>query len=81
MPQIFESMLLGSIMSEKGGKKLLNMGIARVVQKDLVYLAELLDAGKIAPVIDRQFPLAQLPQAIRYVEEKHAQGKVVITMA
>jgi NADPH:quinone reductase-like Zn-dependent oxidoreductase len=80
MPQIFESILLGSLLSEKSGKKMLNMGIAKVNQKDLVYLAELLEAGKIAPVIDRSYRLSEVPEAIRYVEKKHAQGKIVITV-
>jgi NADPH:quinone reductase-like Zn-dependent oxidoreductase len=80
MPQFFEVMLLGSLMSEKGGRKLTSMGIAKVNQKDLACLGQLLEAGKIAPVIDARFPLCQTAEAIRYVEEKHAQGKVVITM-
>lgn len=81
LPQIFQAMLLGSLMSRKGGKKMLSMGIAKVIHKDLVYLGELLETGKIAPVIDMRYPLSEVPEAIRYVEEKHAQGKVVITVA
>ena len=80
LPQIFQAMLLGSLMSEKGGKKISSMGIAKVNQEDLVYLGELLDSGKIAPVIDRSYPLREIAEAFRYVEEKHAQGKVVITV-
>ena len=80
MPQFFQAMLLGSWMSKKGGKKMGSMGIAKVNQADLVALAELLEAGKIAPVIDRSYPLSEIVEAIRYVEEKHAQGKVVITV-
>jgi NADPH:quinone reductase-like Zn-dependent oxidoreductase len=81
MPQIFQAMLLGSWMSRGGGKKILSMGIAKINQKDLVTLGGLLEAGKIVPVIDLRFPLSEVPEAIRYVEEKHAQGKVVITVA
>jgi len=80
LPQIFQAMLLGSSMSRKGGKKIGSMGIARVNQKDLVYLGELLQTGKIVPLIDRCYPLSEVPEAVRYVEEKHAQGKVVITL-
>ena len=80
LPQIFQAMLLGSLMSEKGGKKISSMGIAKVNQEDLVYLGELLDSGKIAPVIDRSYPLREIAEAFRYVEERHAQGKVVITV-
>ena len=47
---------------------------------DLVVLKELLEAGKIVPVIDRRYPLSEVPEAIRYLEEGHARGKVVITL-
>jgi NADPH:quinone reductase-like Zn-dependent oxidoreductase len=80
LSQFFQAMLLGSWMSRNGGKKMGSMGIARVTQKDLVYLGELLAAGKIVPRIDRRYPLNEVPEAVRYVEEKHAQGKVVITV-
>ncbi|RPI83792.1 MAG: NAD(P)-dependent alcohol dehydrogenase [Chloroflexi bacterium] len=80
LPQFFQAMLLGSLMSEKGGKKMSSMGIAKVNQEDLTHLGELLKDGKIAPVIDRNYPLDEIVQAMRYVEDKHAQGKVVITV-
>ncbi len=80
MPQFFEAILLGSLMSRNGGKKLGIMGIAKVNREDLVTLAELLEAGKIVPVIDQSYPLSEIAEAIRYVEEIHAQGKVVITV-
>jgi len=48
---------------------------------DMIVLKELIEAGKVTPVIDRRFPLAEAPKAIRYLEEGHAQGKVVITVA
>lgn len=80
MPQFFQAMLLGSLMSRNGGKKLGMMGIAKVNQDDLVTLGELLKAGKIVPVIDGSYPLSDIAEAFRYVEEKHAQGKVIITM-
>jgi len=80
MPQIFEGMLLGSLMSKNGGKQMRFMGVAKINHKDLVTLGELLEAGRIAPVIDTRYPLSKTPEAIRYVEEKHAQGKVVITV-
>jgi NADPH:quinone reductase-like Zn-dependent oxidoreductase len=81
LSQIFQVMLLGSLMSRKEGKKIGFMGIAKVNQEDLVFLGELLKAGKIAPFIDRSYPLSEIAEAFRYVEEKHAQGKVVITVA
>ena len=47
---------------------------------DLQYLTEFIDAGKITPVIDRTYPLSQTPEAIRYLEDGHARGKIVITV-
>jgi NADPH:quinone reductase-like Zn-dependent oxidoreductase len=54
--------------------------VAAVNQHDLVTLGELIESGKITPVIDRTYPLAELPGAIGYLEQGHALGKVVITM-
>jgi len=78
MPQIFQAMLLGPRVSEKGGKTLRSMGVAKVTQEDLAYLGALLETSKITPVIDACYPLSETAAAVRYVEEKHAQGKVVI---
>lgn len=77
--QIFEAMLLGSWMSRGGGQ---TMGgfTARPSQKDLLLLKELLEAGKVVPVIDRRYPLSEAAEALRYLGEGHAKGKVVITM-
>jgi NADPH:quinone reductase-like Zn-dependent oxidoreductase len=80
MTQFLQAILLGSLMSRKAGKKMGSMGIAKVNQKDLIYLRELLEAGKIVPVIDRRYPLSEIAEAFRYVEDTHAQGKVVITL-
>lgn len=49
--------------------------------EDMIVLAELIEAGKLTPVIDRAFPLSEAPEAIRYLEEGHARGKVVISVA
>ena len=81
MTQFFQAMLLGPLRSKKGGKKMGSMGVAKINQKDLVYLKELLETGKVAPVIDRRYPLSDIAEAFWYIEDKHAQGKVVITMA
>jgi NADPH:quinone reductase-like Zn-dependent oxidoreductase len=49
-------------------------------QADLQFVAELLEAGKIRPVIDKTFPLSEVPEAIRYLTAGHARGKIVITV-
>jgi NADPH:quinone reductase-like Zn-dependent oxidoreductase len=48
--------------------------------EDLIVLKELIETGKVTPVIDRTYPLAEVPEAIRYLEQGHARGKVVITV-
>ena len=78
--QFVQAMALGSLLSRANGKRMFSMGIADVKQEDLVFLAELLELGKITPVIDRSYPLSEIVEAFRYVEDTHAQGKVVITL-
>ncbi len=80
MAQIFQGMLLGSLVSKLGSRKMLFMGVAKINQKDLALMAELLEAGKVVPVVEKCYPLAETAQAIRYLVDKHARGKVVITM-
>ena len=47
---------------------------------DLEFMKELLEAGKVIPVIDKRYPLSELPDALRYLENGHARGKIVITV-
>jgi NADPH:quinone reductase-like Zn-dependent oxidoreductase len=53
---------------------------AKPSQEDLRLLKELIEAGTVSPVIDRTYPLSEVPEAIRYLEQGHARGKVVITV-
>jgi NADPH:quinone reductase-like Zn-dependent oxidoreductase len=78
--QMFQALLLGSWMSKKGGKQL-GVLSAKSSQKDLVFLKELLETGKVVPVIDKRYPLSEAAEALRYLGEGHAQGKVVICMS
>jgi NADPH:quinone reductase-like Zn-dependent oxidoreductase len=54
--------------------------MATITKADLLLLKDLVDTGKVTPVIDRAYPLAETPEAIRYVEAGHARGKVVVTV-
>jgi len=56
------------------------MRVAKLNQADLLALTELIEAGKVAPVIDRTFAFGETPAAVRYCEEGHTRGKVVITV-
>ena len=75
--QMFQALLLGPLFSLAGGRKMGNL-LAHVSQEDLIYLRDLIEAGKITPIIDRCYPLEQVPDAMRYLEEGHAGGKIVI---
>jgi NADPH:quinone reductase-like Zn-dependent oxidoreductase len=79
LKQIFQSMLLGPLMSRSGGKQLGNL-LHRQDTEDLIFVSQLLESGEVVPVIDRRYPLDELPEAFRYFGEGHARGKVVITV-
>jgi len=67
------------LLSPIGSKKV-RIFIAKISKKDLAFLKDLLEAGKVVPIIDRRYPLSEVAAALRYLEEGHAQGKVVITV-
>ena len=73
------ALFLGPLISMFGSKKVSSL-VAKPNNKDLVFIKELLEAGKVVPVIDRHYTLSEVPEAIRYLEEGHARGKVVITL-
>jgi len=79
MAGLFQAVFLGPLISMTGSKKMGNVMPAGD-QKDLVFLKELLEAGKVVPVIDKRYPLSEAAEAIRYYGEGHSQGKVVITV-
>ena len=69
--QILQALLLGPLLSLIGNKKMCFFG-AKIDKKDLVLLKDFLAAGKIMPVIDRRYPLSDVAEALRYLEEGHA---------
>lgn len=75
--QLFQAMTLGPWISMTERKKVGSF-LQRPNQKDLIYMKELVEAGKVKPVLDRCYPLSEVPEAFKYFEEGHAQGKVVI---
>lgn len=79
LPRVLQAVLLAPLVSRMGSKKTCFF-IAKMNQKDLVCLKDLLEAGKIVAVIDRRYPLSDTAGALRYLEERHAQGKVVLSV-
>ncbi len=77
--QMAQAIFLGPFLSMTSGKKMSNL-MAKANQKDLIFLKELLETDKVKPVIDRRYTLTQVPEAMRYLEEGHTKGKIVITM-
>jgi len=75
----YDRQLRALLLSRFVGQKLTTF-ISKENHEDMLVLKELIESGKITPVIDRTYPLTEAPQAIRYVEEGHARGKVVITV-
>jgi NADPH:quinone reductase-like Zn-dependent oxidoreductase len=81
MLRLFEHVLLGAWASKTGSRKVGLMGTAQANQKDLLVIKELLETGKVVPVIDKCYPLRETAEAIRYLETARARGKVVITVS
>ncbi|OCA85294.1 NAD(P)-dependent alcohol dehydrogenase [Pseudobacillus wudalianchiensis] len=77
--QFFQALVLGPFISMTGSKKISNL-LQRANQKDLNYVKELLETGKVKPIIDKRFELSEVTEAFKYFQEGHAQGKVVITI-
>src|SRR2546430_16326344 len=77
--QLFQAMLLGPLVSMTGRQKM-GDSAHKPNKKDLNFMKELLEADKVTPVIDRRYPLGETAEALRYLEEGHARGKVVITV-
>jgi NADPH:quinone reductase-like Zn-dependent oxidoreductase len=73
--RIIKALVLSPFVSQK-----MTSFTVKPNKEDLQFLKELIEAGTLTPVIDRTYLLSEVPEAIRYLEEGHAQGKVVITV-
>jgi NADPH:quinone reductase-like Zn-dependent oxidoreductase len=79
-PALMLRLMFQSVKSKTGGQTMRSSDVEKVNQSDLEFIKELIEAGKVVPVIDRRYPLSKVDKAIRYLEEGHVQGKVVITV-
>ena len=73
--RVLNALVLSPVVSQK-----FVMFIARLRKEDLAILGELIAKGKVTPVIDRRYGLSEVPEAVRYLEQGHARGKVIITV-
>ena len=72
--------MLGAQVLSRFGSRKLGFMLTDMKREDLLFLTELIEAGKVTPVIDRRYPLSEVPDAVRYLETMRARGKVVITV-
>ncbi len=77
--RILQALFLGPPLSLIGRKKMCFF-LANINQKDLVFLKDLVETGRVTPVIDRRYPMSDAAEALRYLAEGHAQGKVVLSV-
>ena len=77
---VFQAMLLGSLVSIASRRKMGMLMGKPFKKQDVVFLKELLETGQVSPVIDRSYSLSEVPEALRYQQEGHTRGKIVITI-
>jgi NADPH:quinone reductase-like Zn-dependent oxidoreductase len=76
---MLQILLLGPLIRRTTGKKIRVLAVQPNL-KDMLYITELYEAGKVVPIIDRRYPLSEVPEALRYLGEGQAKGKVVISL-
>jgi NADPH:quinone reductase-like Zn-dependent oxidoreductase len=79
LPTFFQILLLGPWIRRSTGRKI-HVLVVQTDPKDLVYMTKLIESGKVVTVIDKRYPLSETAEALRYLGEGHAKGKVVITV-
>jgi NADPH:quinone reductase-like Zn-dependent oxidoreductase len=80
LSRLFEHIIVGAWISKTTSKKVGLMGTAQTRKDDLLVIRDLLESGKVVPVIDRCYPLSETAEAIRYLETSRARGKVIVTV-
>jgi len=79
MPRLLQTLVLGPLISKMGSNEM-SLLLAKPNKEDLSYLAGLVEAGVVTPVIDRRYELSEVPEALRYLGEGHVRGKLVIAV-
>jgi len=77
---VLQSMVFGPMISMAGRRKVGMLMWKPFIQEDVEFLRRLIASGKLKPIIDRTYPLDQVPEALRYQQEGHTRGKIVITV-
>jgi NADPH:quinone reductase-like Zn-dependent oxidoreductase len=75
---LLETIVFGRLLSRKDGKNMRFLGVAKLNQPDLIFLGQLLQDGKVKTLIDRTYKLSEFVEALKYFEEGHVRGKVII---
>jgi NADPH:quinone reductase-like Zn-dependent oxidoreductase len=72
--------VIGTRVASLGRSQKVTFFVAKITKEDLAVLQELLESGTVKPVVERSYPLSEVPDALRYLGEGHARGKIVITV-
>ncbi len=80
MSRVFQDMLIGPWIYKAFGKRLSAGWVVNLNKNDLLFVKDMIETGKIKPVIDRQYPLSETAEAFRYFAQGHSRGKVIITL-
>ena len=80
MSALLQVYFFGPILSKMGNKNIGGNSWEQNKKEDFVLLEELFEAGEVVPVIDKTYPLSEVPAALQHIGEKRAKGKIIITI-
>jgi NADPH:quinone reductase-like Zn-dependent oxidoreductase len=72
--------MIGTVIEAVGRRQTVKLFMAKIETSDLAYMGELIETGKVRSVIDRRYPLSQAVEALRYLGEGHARGKIILSV-